>query len=175
MTFEYPVPVNAKPGDFQLVDVTSDNGKLIRFAQILNGDGFGHFEHAALYVGNNTVIEAEPGGARMGEARRHSKTLWSTGIIELTDAERRKIVDQGHLCLGVGYSAADYFAIAARHFHIPAPHLKAYVASSGHMICSQLVAYCYMKGGHPLFGSEWTGYVTPGDLWQLLGKDEGLF
>ena len=71
----------------------------------------------------------------------------------------------------VGYSAADYFAIAAYRFKVGilVPGLKAYVGSSKHMICSQLVDQCYQYAGVQLFDDKrWPGYVTPGDLADLL-------
>ncbi len=46
-----------------------------------------------------------------------------------------------------------------------------YVASSKHMICSQLVDFVYMQSGIHLFNDgRWPGYVTPADLASLLGK-----
>lgn len=66
------------------------------------------------------------------------------------------------------YSVADYFALAAHRLHIPAPHLKRYVRSSGHMICSQLADAAAAEGGWHLFeDGRWPGDVTPGDLYRL--------
>jgi cell wall-associated NlpC family hydrolase len=168
------IPANAKPGDFVLAHIDGDVGKLIQFGQWLNGDGFGDYEHAFVYLGQSMCVEAEPGGARIGNADGYAKTYWSSGIIDLTSDQRFQIVQAAHKYVGTPYSAADYFALAARRLHIPAPGLKAYVASSGHMICSQLVAKCYADAGFPLY-DEWTGYVTPGDLWQLLESKKALW
>lgn len=151
-----------------------DSGKLIRVGQWLNGSGFADYEHAFIYVGqaggltpiSDAIIEAEPSGAHL-TALHYSGVLWSSGIIHPTDAQRSAIVNAALSYVGVGYSVADYFSLAARRLHIPAPHLKAFVASSGHMICSQLVARCYANAGCPLY-DRWTGYTTPGDLAQLL-------
>jgi uncharacterized protein YycO len=159
------------PGDFELTHISGSVGIGIRIGQFLNGDGFKDFEHARLYLGDGKCIEAEPGGARVADVRLYDSVShrWSTGIIQLTDAERAKIVAAGYSYVGVPYSFADYFALAADRLHIPAPHLDTYVKSTGHMICSQLVARCYFDAGHPLFAG-WTGDVTPGDLTNLLDR-----
>jgi cell wall-associated NlpC family hydrolase len=161
------VPATAEPGDFGLVPMSGRAGRLIRLGQLLDGDGFADYEHAFVYVGNDTIIEAEPGGARSAPLN-YAGVLWSTGIINPTDAQRAAIVNAAQSYIGTPYSVLDYFAIAARRMHIPVPYLRAYIASTGHMICSQLVARCYADAGCPLFGDEWTGYDTPGDLWRVL-------
>ena len=165
-----------QPGDFELCEISGDVGTFIRFAQFLNRDGFTKFEHARLYLGGGLCLDAEPGGARLGALGAFDNVAhtWSTGIIVPTTAQRAKIVaagfgygpHDGHP--GVPYSFADYGALAAKRLHIWVPGLDAYVKSSGHMICSQLVAKCYADADFPLFPGVFTGDVTPGDLDHLL-------
>ena len=156
-------------GDFGLVKMNGDAGRLIRFGQWLNGDGFADYEHAVVYVGNDRIIEAEPGGAKLSHVTRYKDILWSTGWVDLTDAQRRVIALTARALEGTPYSTVDYFAIAAKRLHIPGfGLLKRYVASSKHMICSQLVDYCYQAAGVELFPNHrWNGYVTPADLYGL--------
>jgi cell wall-associated NlpC family hydrolase len=178
-----PIPANALPGDFLLVSFDgkdpnfSDvhawllNGGLIRIGQWLNGDGFAQYEHAAIYVGNGQIVEAQNTGTAIADAHRYDSldTFWSTGIIDLTDAERSAIVAAAKGYVGTPYSWTDYFALAARRLHLwPAnAMLENYVKSTKHMICSQVVAQCYSDAKHPLF-NRWPGDVTPGDLYDLL-------
>ncbi|MFB7666872.1 hypothetical protein ACFC1R_23480 [Kitasatospora sp. NPDC056138] len=147
-------------------------GRLIRIGQWLNGDGFADFEHAFVYVGDGELVEAEPGGARLGPltAYRGQPIRWSTDRFPLTEEQRHAVVAAARGFIGVPYSAADYFALAAHRFHLPiGPLIKAYVADSRHMICSQLVDRCYQDAGVHLFGDgRWPGYVTPADLAALL-------
>ncbi len=178
------------PGDFQLCSMGGQTGRIIRALQWLNGDGFHDYEHARLCIGttalvngkatkaapgNGWFVEAMPDGAVLAEHPLDGDGLfWSSGLIPLTPAQRTAIV---HAALGyayahIGYSYLDYASLAARRLHIPAPHLRAYIASTGHMICSQLVARCYLDGGAPLFDC-WTGDVTPGDLYELLEARRG--
>lgn len=159
------------PGDFGVVHMGGDSGKLIRLGQWLNGDGFADYEHAFVFVGlGGCIVEAEPSGAKRAPFH-YGDVLWSTGKIQLTEAERIIIVRTADKLVGTPYSAADYFALAAKRLRLGplVPGLKRYVASSKHMICSQLVDYCYQQAGVQLFDDgRWPGYVTPGALAELL-------
>lgn len=161
------------PGDFAVLPILGPVGTLISIGEWLNGDAFGHYDHAEIYVGmandsapNGYTMGAYPGGARLYPVpAQQTGWLWSTGRIPVSPSQRLDIVSQAMACKGIGYSAADYFALAAHHFHLPVPGLQDFIADSGHMICSQLVDYCYMQAGVHLFSDgRWPGYVTPADL-----------
>jgi uncharacterized protein YycO len=159
-----------QPGDFGLTQISGDVGKLIRFGQLLNGDGGEDYEHAFVFVGGGQIVEAEPGGAALVPLH-YSDVLWSSGKIPLTDQQRQDIIKAAHGYVGTPYSAVDYFALVAHRLHLPLPFLKAYVASSGHMICSQLCDAAYAAAGMKLFDDgRWPGFVTPGALADLLQK-----
>lgn len=159
-----------QPGDFAVIPISGPVGTLISIGEFLNGSGFGRYDHAEIYVGNNMTLGAYPGGASLVPVPVvQDGWLWSTGHIQLTEAQRAAIVNNAMACKGIPYSALDYFALAAHHFHIPAPDLKNYIQSSKHMICSQLVDFCYMNAGVHLFNdNRWPGYVTPADLAQVI-------
>lgn len=182
-----PMPDNAQAGDFFLVSFDGNNpnvdpenlnhwlqhGGAVRIAQWADGTGFGEYEHAVIYIGNGRIIQAQSEGVSAGDVHSYdgNQTMWSTGIIPLTAAQRADIVSSAIGYIGTPYSWVDYAAIAAHHLHLlpAAPMLKHYVASDKHMICSQLVDQCYDDAGVHLFtDGRWPGYVTPGDLWQLL-------
>jgi uncharacterized protein YycO len=162
-----------QPGDFAVVRMGGNGGRLIRIGQWLNGDGFADYEHAYVHVGNGELVEAQPGGAELRPLSVYDNrpTRWSTGRIPLTDEQRRAVVAAARGYVGTPYSVADYFALAAHRFHLPVgPLLRKYVADSRHMICSQLVDQCYWDAGVHLFSDgRWPGYVTPADLANLLG------
>lgn len=166
-------PTVPLPGDFGLVHMGGNSGKLIHAGQILNGDGFADYEHAFVYVGNGNIVEAEPGGAKH-VALHYDKVLWSSGKIELTQTQRVLIshAAQEYAEIKTPYSAVDYFALAAKRLNLGplVPGLRTYVESSKHMICSQLVDKCYQDAGVQLFNDgRWNGYVTPGALAGLIG------
>ncbi|MCX4751757.1 hypothetical protein OG455_41660 [Kitasatospora sp. NBC_01287] len=162
------------PGSIGLTSIAGAVGLGIRVGQWLNGGGFTEFEHAFLVLPDGQLLEAEPGGARIAGldeyAGRHVEYVAPAG---LTDGQRAAICAAALRYVGVGYSAAEYFAIAAHRFHLPVPGLRRHISDSRRMICSQLVDQCYQDAGVHLFqDGRWPGYVTPGDLWQLLGRGE---
>ncbi|MFJ1757678.1 hypothetical protein [Kitasatospora sp. NPDC088134] len=165
-------PTSPLPGDFAVVRMGGRTGRLIRIGQFLNGDGFADYEHAFVHVGDGQLVEAQPGGAELRPLTVYDgyPVRWSTGRIPLTEAQRTAIVTAAHHYLGTPYSFADYLALAAARLHLPAGSLlRGYVASSKHMICSQLVDQCYQDAGVHLFTDHrWPGYVTPADLADLL-------
>jgi hypothetical protein len=160
-----------QPGDFGLVAIRGNVGKLIRFGQWLNGDGFGLYQHAVLALSNGELIEAEPGrdGARIRPQSEYDGTniIWSDW--DLTDTLRMDLDEAGRAREGVPYSALDYGALAAHRLRIPVPGLRRYIDSSRHEICSQLVDQVYKDAGLTMFADgRWSGYVTPMALLRVL-------
>jgi hypothetical protein len=165
--------LNPEPGDFQLAPTGGLGGKLIQFGQWLNGDGFADFEHVRLYVGPSQrqgygkFIQAEPHGAELAEFPLNLGA-WSTGLLGISPDTGAVIAMTAYGYRGTPYGFLDYGALAAHRLHIPVPGLKNFMASDKTMICSQLVAQCYLKAGVVLFPGDEPGDVTPGDLYQLL-------
>jgi hypothetical protein len=172
------------PGDFCCVPISGAVGKFISVGEWLDGDGFADYDHAEIYVGYGSELGdqsapygytfgAYPGGARYVPLPcpldQLPGALWSTGKIPLTEDQRSSILNGCAAAKGIPYSSLDYFALAAHRLHIPAPLLKNYIASSKHMICSQLVDYMYLMADVHLFNDgRWPGYVTPADLANLI-------
>lgn len=160
-----------QPGDFFVTSISGNVGLLISVGEWLNGSRFGHWDHAGIYVGDGQLVEAEPGGARLAGLDEYQgrPIAWSTGHVELTDEQRAAVVAAARGYVGVKYSFLDYAAIAAHRFRLPIPWLRKYVASSKHMLCSQLVDRCLSDAGVRLLSGVWDGYVTPADLAALCG------
>lgn len=155
------------PGDFGLVTIEGNVGKLIRFGQWLNGDGFSNYEHAFIYIGNGQIIEAEPGGARIAQLSEYDgrSIRWSSDLIELTDTDRTRLVEWAVSKLNAPYSFLDYLAIALYRFHIKVPFITKHVEESGHLICSVLVADAYASIGIQVGRDDNQSYLTtPGKL-----------
>lgn len=179
---EDPVPVEIefyvpKPGDIGMVRMPGAVGKLIRAGQWLNGDGFADYEHAFVVVGEvedtpnvgTQIIEAMPGGALLSPLSRYDG--FEPVYLRCPPALRDDVAAAALSFRGVKYSALDYAALAAHRFHIPAPHLRDYIRTSGHMICSQLADRAAYVGGWFLFDdNRWFGYVTPLDIHRLYLK-----
>lgn len=164
----------ALPGDFGLVSIKGGVGFLIRIGQWLNGDGFRNYEHAFVYVGDGKIVEAEPGGALISDLAEYDgrPIMWSTGLIPLTDEQRRLIVQSALAQEGTPYSFLDYLAIGLYRLHIKHPGVAKRVEDSKHLICSQLVALDYEHAGIHL--TDFPPYlVTPGKLTNYLLKLKG--
>lgn len=167
-----------RPGDILLTTISGPVGKLIPFGEWLNGDGFGVYAHAGIVLSaqptqtgyEGTILEAQPGGARITRLSTYDGhgTVYVSPL-GLTDAQRLRIRQEAHKYVDVPYSFLDYAALGAHRLHVPAPGLRTYIESTGHMLCSQLVDRIYLDAGVHLFRDErWAGYVTPMALWNLL-------
>lgn len=151
-------------GDIGLTNISGNVGTLIRIGQLLNGNGFSEFEHAFVDLGDGTIIEAMPGGARHIE---NWHPVERTAYLLCPPRHGGAVAAAALAYVKVPYSPADYFALAAHRLHIPAPGLKRYIQDSKHMICSQLADQAATDGGWHIFqDGRWPGYVTPGALWQ---------
>jgi hypothetical protein len=122
--------------------------------------------------GTLMIVEAEPGGAVEvpwhWENRPH---LWSTG----TGLSSPPMASAAQGYIGTGYSLVDYLAIAAHRYRLHPLDglLRARIATSKRMICSQLTDRCALdKGIHLYDDGRWPGWVTPLDLGLLLSRQE---
>lgn len=175
--------MTVRVGDFCCVPISGEVGKLISFGEWLNGDGFGDYDHAEIYVGNPPHLSiaefgytfgAYPGGAKYTPLycypEKLAGSLWSSSTINPTPLQRNNILLFCAQLEGTPYSVIDYLALVLHRCHIPAPLLKNRIASSKHLICSQLVDYVYTQAGIHLFNdNRWPGYVTPKSLADLIG------
>jgi hypothetical protein len=161
------------PGDFAVVHMSGEAGRLIRIGQWLDGSGYADYEHAFVCLGDEQIVEAEPGGARQSALSEYagSDPAWSTDRIALTDEQRGLVVAAARRYIGVPYSFLDYGSLALARLHLRPAFVKRYVADTRHMICSQLVDQCYQDAGVHLFtDGRIPGDVTPGDLYQLIRR-----
>lgn len=160
------------PGDFGLTKISGVAGAFVNFGQWFAGD-FAPVQHALVYVGDGLVVQAMPSGAELIPLTEASPVVkWSTGLIDLTSQTREDIADEAYGLVGTPYSFLDYLSIALTRLGVPSQLIRDRVASSGHLICSQLVVEAYARAGVDLFPGTFPGDVTPGDLWNLLKEKE---
>ncbi len=180
-----PSPYSPKPGDFGVVNIKSNVGRLIRLGQFLCDGEYANFEHAFIYIGDTNY----PGGRQVVEA-----ALPSARIAGLGNYKDNKIAwyscppDKGtaiaeraihYAVIGTPYSILDYFAIAFQRGPLArkvlGKALANYVETSKHMICSQLVDKVYQDCGIQLFNDgRLTGDVTPADLYDVILTQKGI-
>lgn len=158
-------------GSIGLVKIRGPWGLVIRILQWLNGDGFADIEHAMVYVGDGQAVGAFPGGARTDTLASYIDSGYEIEWIVCPPEYGEAVARWAKSFRGIRYSFLDYGALALHRFHIPAPGLKSYIRSSGHMICSQLADRAANLGGWHLFtDGRWDGYVTPGALRKLWAR-----
>lgn len=158
----------SNPGRIGLTQIHGKVGFGIRVGQFLNGSGFEDFEHAFMDLGDGTLIEAEPGGARIRPLDEYDPkhVHWCDGIYSKTPPQfRQTIADEARKLKGTPYSFLDYDAIAAHRLGLDTKFLQRYIGRTGHLICSQLVDLASTRGGYKIFNDRWDGFVTPGDLY----------
>lgn len=161
--------MSPKPGDFGLVAINGRTGKLVRIAQWLNGDGFSNYEHAFIVIDSDRLVEAEPGGARVRSLDEYADTNVTYSDWSLTGKQQMLVVNTAISLIDTPYSILDYLSLILVRLHIRPKWVAAYVTNSKHMICSQLVDYCYANAYVQLFDdNRLPGDVTPGDLVQVL-------
>ena len=163
-----------QPGDIGLTRIHGGAGVAIRLGQWLDGDGYADYEHAFVVVqpvdGKTMVVEADPGGARHVPFDHDPA---HTVYLRCPDRLRDAVSYAATRYTGVGYSAADYLALALHRLHVPAPGLRGWIGSSKRMICSQLADRAALDGGWHLFADgRWPGYVTPGELYDLYTEQQ---
>lgn len=190
MTF-FGTATQPEPGDLFVASAGGGLGVAIKAGEILDGDPVRAlawalsgrpspapgveepwaYEHAGIYIGNHTIVQAQPGGADAVAVRDwqlgRKYVLWSTGVFDLTTAQRNLITGAASRAAEthIPYSIADYLALTAHKLGLGTKALQDYIADSGHMICSQLDDWCYQQGSVQIFNDgRWNGFVTPADL-----------
>lgn len=158
-------------GDFGLVSIGGVLGFFVSLGQHLAGDS-SRFTHTFIVLDNEYVMAAQPGGARKDKLTDYkNKAIYSS--IDLTPEQRSAIVEQAKQLEGIPYSFLDYLAIALARFGIKPKWLTKFIANKGHMICSQLVDFCYLQAGVHLFNDgRLPQEVTPGDLLYVLAGEQ---
>lgn len=161
-----------KPGDIGLSSSDSLIGRFVRLGQAVVGD-HSFVSHAFIVLHDGQIVEAMPGGAKFASLDKYPEVVFSK--YELTLDQRDAICEAAIRMEGTPYSFLDYLSLFLSHLSnkrwVPwrwawLPRIiRKRVASSGHMICSQLCAEAYRQAGLDLtYGKEIPQDLTPGDL-----------
>lgn len=157
-----------KVGDIGLVRIGGLLGWWVALGQHLAGDSC-RYTHTFIVLDDNTVLAAQPGGARIDPLNKQGKAVYLQ--LDLTDQQRADIVLEARVLEGLPYGWLNYLAIALARFNIRPGWLVKYIASNKSMICSQLSDEVYRRAGIQLFDDgRLPGYVTPGDIFYRLAN-----
>jgi hypothetical protein len=154
------------PGDIGCVPIRGDVGWLISLGERLNGDAFAQYDHAFVAISSDSIIEAEPGGARERPLSEYDPR--TIAWVRCPDEHRQTVADAAKALQGTKYGVMDYVALALHRFHIPIPGLLRYIDSDRSMDCSTLCVVAARRGGWNLLPEQpHAGLVTPADLAKL--------
>lgn len=152
-------------GQYGVVRTTGLIGAIIRLGTR------SQVNHAFVFIGNDRVVEAQPGGAVIGSATKYAHLLHPVSRFPLTDAEARRIAAAAEALVGTPYNFLDIAALGLLSLGLRWGWLERRAQSSKRLICSQLVDRAYSVAGVPLFtDGRPDGSVTPGDLLLLLAR-----
>lgn len=174
--------MNPQPGDAGFSTIAGAAGAVPYWGQAALRDGC-RFDHAFWVVNalddpqypDGRIVQAMPHGAEYQALRPRIAPGFAYASVALTDAQRDMVPSIARVFTdarggrGIGYSFLSYPALAAVQWHVPIPHLKAYIGHSGRLICSQLVDRGLHLVGFRVFDDgRWPLDVTPGDLYYRL-------
>lgn len=198
---QYLTPVclaEPRPGDFVCLPVSGGFGWGIEVGSYLaqrlehvTNSRLQAYDHAEVFVGqadangpHGYTYSAYPDALQPGKSGKRPLpcpsaqlpgSIWSSGIIKLTDSQRSGIIGWCAEHPRVGYSWPDYAAIGLHAAGVNANWLREYIVGTTSMICSYYTDRSYSEGGnvHLFDDGRWEGYVTPLDLALLLEVKAG--
>lgn len=146
----------------------------IPWMQAFMGDG-SVWEHVALGIGDDILIEAMPPKARIRPVLYYDDMLWFR--LPLTSVQRDYIATepwndfQDHV---IRYGWGAYLNIALLKWHIRPSWVKNSVENGKRKMCSQLADKYLTDAGFHLLDGVLPGEVTPGDLNFRLANDRNI-
>lgn len=158
------------PGTIGLTRIQGVAGFFVWLGQAINGD-FSRWTHAFIVLDDETVYEAQPGGAVITPLSEYDDRKVAYIDWPLTEEQRAGIVAVARELVGVGYNWGTYFYLAAVTLRIPfsAKVLRGHLRRSKKLICSQACDFIYQENGVHLFDDGRKPFdITPGDLARLL-------
>lgn len=171
-----------QPGDILLLRIKGLVGVAVWLMQAINRD-LSRWTHAAIVLDDDTVFEAQPGGAVITPLAEYADR---TGVVVskyqshldprdllpldqvMTAENRRHIVNRSRQLTGIGYNWGTYIYLALYRFGVRPRWLRDRVQNDDRLICSQACDLIYDLEGVHLFADGRMPYdITPGDLARL--------
>lgn len=125
--------------------------------------------HAGVYIGHGSIVEAQPGGAIVSRADRYPDAHWSDP--RLAQGRGNLIAEHAAFLVGTPYGFTDIAALSLACFGIgdkPGNPIARRIESLHELICSQLVDRAHLLAGVHLFNDgRLSGQVTPGNLYTV--------
>jgi hypothetical protein len=146
--------VKVAPGDVLAVRTGGMAASLIRFGAALRGepnlDNHIAVVHHADRAGTTWCIEGRPGGVGWRDARAYLASPWTvtTAAEPKTGLQRQAVCEALEAAIGTPYDWKGIAADAAQAIHLPDLWQEKWDGQvPGHVVCSSLAAWAYMKAG----------------------------
>lgn len=131
---------------------------------------FSRYNHAFIVGPAGLLIEAQPGGARIGHISMYPKAKYNSNKI-IPDETRLAIWEtalgfaQARNGKGIGYNWLDDIALGLRFFGFWSEHIARRIARTDRLQCAQLCDLAYSLNGVHLFDDGRLALaVDPGDI-----------
>lgn len=153
---------NPVMGDFGIIKSKGIAARLIQVGTV------SRWNHAFIYIGDGKIIEANPTGVTISPVTKYSKIAWNQHE-NLNEVQRQEIVKSAKHLVGSSYGFVDILVIGLRILGLKLLTfaLLERLAMKQGVICSELVAICYLNAGIPVLEKP-PHLITPGDLAEKL-------
>lgn len=150
--------MDLQSGDIIIVHSNTIVGRIIR--RITNSWA----SHIAVYIGNDSVFEARPGGARAVSIHNYDGK-YRVFRMNVDASTISKFVEKLELKQNRGYDYGQIFSIAVKDLF----HIKIKAQNKRLTICSEIVYEAAQEAGIPVPPVS-QAYITPGDFlnWSIL-------
>jgi hypothetical protein len=149
--------IDPEYGDLIVVKTGGLFARVIRFGQWLRwrklDDGRAwHFNHVAVYTGDNTIIEARPTGVRFSNLGEYSRI--SCEVVRL-QGDPQKCVDEAMKWIGTPYGWLDIVAFFFLSLGLNPKWVDRICRDAKTVVCSQLGALSAAAGGDSRFNDPY--------------------
>ena len=159
-------PNGPQPGDILLFSHAKGLNRLVNW---FTGS---RYYHCSIYEGEGHSIEARPEGVVRRNLMEDPNAVFR--VIPMPEKEGQQVLDYARGCLGKHYSILDVLFIIWRQFY---PCFRVPYANENSLVCSEMVAIAWRRGGLDLFPGQDASTLIPADFERFLppdSRDESL-
>lgn len=149
-----------QPGDFCVLQTSGWE------AHVIQAFTRSPYNHAYGYLGGGLMIEAQPGGAKIGKVSKYNGYKQLQSKLPLTTAQSIQIAMAYKKQEGIEYGWGDVFAVGLGAIGIELPKLD----DPDSVFCSQLVAIGLLGAKFAIKTQKQANRITPGDLADIINN-----
>jgi hypothetical protein len=142
--------MNPEPGDILAIHTTMVFSRLIQAAQWtkFRSKGAWYYNHAAVYIGNGKIIEANPWGVSIDDLSQYPDGTW---IVMPVQGDKSKALEKAHSLVGTPYGWVDIIALLFLIFGANPRWVDKINRRLSTVVCSQVAALAAEAAGDTVF------------------------